>query len=634
MPEPKSLLSRLISELKRRSVFHVGVVYLVAAWVVVQVTAITSRPLRLPDWSLAFVIVIALAGFPLALVIAWAFEITPEGVRRTRETGDQEGLRALGRASRLALVGLTAILVGGLAWAAWDGWLRAPRAATAADAGAPLDPNHVAVLYLNDFSRDHDLGYLANGLTETLIHKLSGVGGLTVVPTNGVKQYRGEDSPPIDSIGRLLNAGSVVEGSVQGAGDRVRVNVQLVNASTGDQVASQLVEASLGDPFALQDTVSSEVARFLRVRLGRAIRLQSARDSAHDPRAWKLYEVAIGLRDDANSLRSARDTAGAMDHYRRADSLFDIAGELDPKWTEPVLESGWTHLTMARIQAAVPSQSDTALLREGLRDADRILSDRPGNAPALELKGNLEWFLSQASSGAEKAKTLDAAERDLRAATMRDPSLARAWAVLAYILRGRGSFEEAGVDAQRMREADPYLSNDVQYLYISAILALEFHHIERADSLFARGEELYPTEPAFVSNRLVIVASRPSRRGSVDTAWARLRKTRTLLPPGQKYQEGPFLVAATLARAGLVDSARAVERRARDIDPNSATADYDGAYVALQLGERDRAIDLLERYVSKIPQQRRYVGRDWWWAPLHDDPRFQEIVDTTRSVVR
>ena len=126
-------------------------------------------------------------------MVAWAFEITPEGVRRTEETGDEEGNRAVGRTSRIALVGITAVLVAGMAWGAWDYWLRVPPDAPAAEAAAPLDPNHVAVLYLKDFSRDHDLGYLADGLTETLIHRLGGVEGLTVVPTNGVKPFRGCD---------------------------------------------------------------------------------------------------------------------------------------------------------------------------------------------------------------------------------------------------------------------------------------------------------------------------------------------------------------------------------------------------------------------------------------------------------
>ncbi len=636
MPESKSLLGRLISELKRRNVFHVGVVYLLAAWIAVQVTSIVTTPLRLPHWTLAFVIVVAIAGFPLALVVAWAFEITPEGVRRTEETDDEAQSRAVGRASRIALVGITAVLVAGMAWGAWDYWLRVPPEARAAASAAPLDPDRVAVLYLKDISPDHSLGYLADGLTETLIHRLGDVEGLTVVPTNGVKPFR-DASLPFDSVGRLLNAGTVVDGSVQGSGDRVRVTVQLVDAASGNQLASQQLDEPFGDPFALQDTLSSEVARFLRQRLGKAVDLQRARESAHDPRAWKLYQVASGLRDDGNSLRWARDTAGAMSHYQRADSLFSAAARIDPEWIRPTLERAWTYLTMARVGAGVTTQTDTALLRKGLGVADRILSRDPENARAEEVKGNLEFYLARVQVEDRVPagrRTMDQAERDLQVATTRDPTRARAWAVLAYLLKSQGRFQEARVAAERMSEADPYLANDAEYLYELAALAIEFHHLDRADSLSSRGEVRFPYQAAFPANKLLVVASRPADSAAVDSAWALLDRIERLFPPGQKYQEGRYYVAATLIRAGLVDSGRAVARRARDINPGSPTVPHDEAYLALQMGDTEGAIRDLRRYLELVPQQRSYVGKDWWWEPLHGDPRFQELVDTTRSAVR
>ncbi|MDP2480749.1 MAG: hypothetical protein Q8W51_14195 [Candidatus Palauibacterales bacterium] len=634
MPESKSFLSRLVSELKRRNVLHVGVVYLVAAWVVVQVTSIVSTPLRLPHWTLALVIVAAIAGFPLALVVAWAFEITPEGVRRTDEAEDQQGRRPVGRASRVALVGVTAVLVAGMTWGAWDHWLRVPP--VEAEAARPLDPNHVAVLYLKDIGPNHSLGYLADGLTETLIHRLGSVDGLTVVPTNGVKPFR-DASVPFDSVGRLLNAGTVVDGSVQGTGDRVRVTVQLVDASTGDQLASQQLDEPLGDPFALQDTVSSEVARFLRQRLGKSVELRRAMESADDPRAWKLYQVALGLRDDANSLRWARDTAGAMALFERADSLFRVAGTLDPAWIRPPLESAWTRLTMARVGAGVTTQTDTTLLRRGLGPANQVLSRHPGNARALEVKGNLEFFIARVQLADREPtgqRTMEEAERNLRAATTRDPTRARAWAVLAYILKGQGKFAEARVAAERMAEADPYLSNDAEYLYELAALAIEFGQLDRADSLSSRGETRFPYMPAFPANKLLILASRGTDSAAPDSAWTLLDRTERLFPPGQKYQEGRYYVAATLIRAGLVDSGQAVAHRAREIDPTSPTVPHDEAYLALLLGDREGAIRDLVHYLEVVPQQRAYVAKDWWWDPLKADPRFQELVDTTRSAVR
>lgn len=638
MQERKSFPGRLLSELERRHVLHVAAVYLVAAWLVVQVVSVVEGPLRLPGIVLQLVILLAMLGLPVAVAIAWAFELTPEGVKRSEEAEADGGDPAFTRASRLAVVGLTAIVMTGMGWGAWVMWLSGapPVASNATDTSARLDPDHVAVLYLRDISPDHNLAYLADGLTETLIHRLGRVTGLTVVPTNGVKPFR-DASLPFDSIGRLLHAGTVVDGSVQGAGDRVRIAVNLVDATTGNQIDTKQLDEPLGDPLALQDTVSSEVARFLRKRLGTVVELQRAKESAHDPRAWKLYQVALGLRDDGDSLRVVHDTSGATGLYERADSLFRAAAKLDPSWTQPTLQSGWTHLSMARVRAITTSQADTGFLRQGLEDAARILSEDPDNARALSLRGNLEWWLSQSASvrSVDKSKAFDAAERDLRAATTRDPGLAKAWLMLAYILRGRGEFEEARVAARRMAEADPYLSYDVYDAYLRAQLAIEFHQLGRADSLLAQAEKLFPREATFPYYRLLLVASEPADSTSVKRAWALLDRVESRLPSGGPDQESRMWVAITLARAGLVDSARAVASRAEAIQPgNPARVERNEAYLSLVLGRRDEALRHLKRYLELAPDQRAYNAHDWWWTPLHGDPRFEELVDTTRSAVR
>ncbi|HKK08096.1 MAG TPA: tetratricopeptide repeat protein, partial [Gemmatimonadota bacterium] len=380
--------------------------------------------------------------------------------------------------------------------------------------------------------------------------------------------------------------------------------------------------------------VSSEVARFLRRRLGQEVRLRQARRGADDPGAWKVYQVAIRLRDDADSLRLSRDTTGARQLYDRVDSLLTVAARMDRKWPQPILERGWTALSRARIRSVTLSEADTVPLREGIDDADRILATEEDSAAALELRGNLEWFLSRAAEprgGEDGQAILGASERDLRAATTMDPRLARAWAVLAYILKGNGKFEEARLAARRMSEADPYLSNDVVYLYMSAALALELGQTARADSLFGRGQVLYPRVAAYPAGRLVILASRPAGPGAVAGAWALLRQTEDLNGP---WQKGRYCVAATLARAGLADSARAVARSARAMDPGSPTVPHEEAYLALLLGDRDQALSLLGRYLELMPHERAYVARDWWWTPLHGDPRFQALIDPASDTLR
>lgn len=636
MAEPKSFLSRLIYELRWRKVPRVAAAYLAVAVAAIGGATAAVSALYLPDWTASFVVLVAILGFPVAIVVSWVFDLTPEGVKRTEEP-EAESRLLLGQSARVTLLGVTVLITVGGGFAFWELNIAGRAAgATEVPAAVPLDPNHVAVLYLRDDSPDHSLGWLATGLTDNLNQRLGSVEQLTVVPINGVKGFRGAATPSIDSIARLVNAGSVVQGSVQGSGDRVRVNVQLVDASTGDQLFSQYFGGSLGDPFALEDSLSAEVSRFLRKRLGTSIEIRHQKRSADDPQAWERFQRAVNARDDGDALRLARDTAGAMDQYEHADSLFDVAAKLDPKWAQPTLESGWTHLAMARVQAPTLGETDTTQLREGLRDSKRVLAGYSDSAAALALRGNLEWFFSQAKGvgSTEKSRALDAALSDVRAATTADPELARAWMILSYILLGQGHFQQAKVAAQHMADADPYLANDVATLFVQARLALDLHQMDKAESLFIRGEKLFPKQTAYPAWRLLILASRPARPGAADSAWALLNKVESLMsrPP---YPEGRFYVAITLARAGLVDSARAVAGRAEQIKSgNQARVQRMEAYLSLVLGDRTEALQHLRRYLELDPNSRAYNAHDWWWDPLHGDPRFEELVDTTRSAVR
>lgn len=620
----------LLSELRRRRVPQVAVAYLIAAWVVIQVVATITDPLQLPPSSQTLVIVLAVLGLPVTLVVAWAFEITPEGVRRTRDREGVEGdVPPVRRSTQFMGVLIGSVLVLALGWGAWWLWIRTASTDTArASEVTTLDRNRVAVLYFDDYSPNHELGYLSGGLTETLIHELSAVNGLSVVPANGVKPYR-NGSLSDDSIGRALRAGSVVGGSVQLSGDSLRVIVRLVDAATASEVSDTVIDVPNGDLFALQDSVSSQVARFLRRDLGEEIRLHRAKEGADDPEAWRLYETALALRDDADSLRISRDTTGAKGLYGRVDSLLSVVHDKDPAWTLPAVERGWTLLSMARTGATTVAQTDTTLLRRGVRQADRVLAEHHEDPAALELRGYLEWFLSQATAPTESEATLDSAQHDLDEATTRDPSRARAWLGLAYILRGRGRFDAMRVATQRAAEADPYLFNTADYSFLAASILLELGRLDEADKAYASAEQLYPHIPAYPQGRLIILASRPASPGSVDRAWAYLRKVEQLGP--KKWQYGRMLVAAALARAGLPDSARAVARKARAMDPDYPWAVYGQAYVYLQLGDRDRALQLLSRYLELSPERRSYTAKDWWWKPLHSDPRFQALIDTTRA---
>ena len=250
-------LNALVSELRRRRVFRVAAIYGVAAWVFIEVT---STILLLPDWLMRVVVVCAVLGFPLALVLSWAFDITPDGVQRAEEHGgvEESTLQLVHTPGvRLGLVGLVVLVTAVAGWASWGLWLRPGADAGVGPAEDPataeveLDASHVAVLYFDDHSLDGSLGHIASGLTEFLIHELSQIELLSVISRNGVKPFR-DGTTAFGDMVRSLGVGSLVEGSVERLGDRLRATIQLVDGRTGLHLLSRQIEREGDDLIGLR----------------------------------------------------------------------------------------------------------------------------------------------------------------------------------------------------------------------------------------------------------------------------------------------------------------------------------------------------------------------------------------------
>ncbi|MGH7459736.1 MAG: BTAD domain-containing putative transcriptional regulator, partial [Longimicrobiales bacterium] len=208
---------------------------------------------------------------------------------------------------------------------------------------AGSDLSRIAVLYFDDHSAGGTLDYLAKGLTEALIEELSRVEALNVISRNGVKPFQNANAT-IDSIRRALKVGTIVEGSVQQAGDSIRVGVDLVDARTGVRVDSRTLQAAIGKGFELEDDVVREVGVFLRERLGREIQLQRIARGASSQEAYRLYQTADDFREQVLAAQP-RLRVSDSDRYefllQSADSMLIAASRLDPRWLEPVLLRGW-----------------------------------------------------------------------------------------------------------------------------------------------------------------------------------------------------------------------------------------------------------------------------------------------------
>lgn len=625
----------LLSELKRRHVFRAVTVYAVAAWALVEVasTVLPVFPISDPDAILRILVFLVVLGFPVALVLAWAFDLTTEGVQRTgeNESAPPVVLSFLRSAPfRASLVVFVLGFTGTMGWVSWHLWLRpgVDRTASKGSVARAFDPTRIAVLYLDDHSPNAELAYLANGITESLIHELSRIEALHVVSRNGVKPYR-DLAIPLDSLARLLGVGSLVEGSVAGGGDRILVTVQLVDAASGMHLLSEEIESGEGDILTLKEGIVREAVRLLGQSLGRELRRRVGEDEAGDPRAWELYQQAQHLREDADTLRWALgDTTSAGRVLVRADSLLGEAAAHDLRWVAPVLDRGWVARTRAGLLSSSATTRDPLLLQRGMAYAEEALLRDPGNPGALALRGTIRVDLFRSGEGGGDLDALARqAEEDLRGAVGSDPGQAYAWVALAELLRLGGEFSEASIAAEHALEADPFLINaEKEIIFTLSQVWLDVGDVEKAERWTDEGRRRFPAEPAFPAAKLVILAGRGGEGAVVDTAYALMAQVTRELGLPSAWRLGRLQVAAVLALAGLPDSAAAVVEAVRREGSTGAYVQYFEANVRVRLGQYDSALDLLEGYLEAMPHRRAYIGRDWWWEPLRSEPRFQRLV--------
>ncbi|GMR14361.1 MAG: hypothetical protein BMS9Abin29_2613 [Gemmatimonadota bacterium] len=541
---------------------------------------------------------------------ARAFIESLEGVRKATSPQARTRLRNL-FVTTAAAAALVALMIPLRAWFAGSG------------TPAVLDPAHVAVLYFDDLSEGGELGYLADGVTESLIYALGKVDPLSVVSRNGVKPYR-QLAIPLDSLARSLGTGSLVEGSIERSGERLVATIRLVDGETGTQLLSERIERSGEDLIALRDDIVQEAARLLGQQLGRNLQLEAAMVATDSDEAWQLSQQAAHLVEDADTLRwSLGDRVSAERLLARADSLLERAEAADPEWTGPPLARGWAVLRMARMSGS-RSRYDEALLRQSMDHAEHVLDEHPEDPEALELRGqalnDLSWLLTIAADEREVARLRDAAEVDFRAAVEADPSRVKAWIGLADLLRVGGRFSEASLAAQSALDADPFLINAEQgILQVLSQVWLDLGEVERAEEWNDAGRQRYPALLNFAATKLVILAGWKDTPPAVDTAWQ-------LASVLKGWRSGEMLVAGVLARAGLADSARAMADRIRPEVEQDPWASYYEANTRIQLGEPDAALALLGEFLEAMPGRKSYIANDWWWEPLRSDPRFQALV--------
>jgi serine/threonine-protein kinase len=531
------------------------------------------------------------------------------------------------------------VAVAGVGLIVLVGWLLLGRSGRARlVTNSSLDPRRVAVLYFTDLSRDSSLGHVAAGLTERLITELQKVHALAVVSANGVAPFRGQEgSISRDSIARALRASTLVDGSVEPVGDRVRATVRLVDGTSGADVGERVSFTMPGQQLLrVRDSVIQETARLLRARLGDEVQLRELQAETNSPQAWALVQRGNDLRRRGERALSAGDAAGALVAARQADSLLDDAERADPRWSEAAVLHGYVSLLASR--AGTVRQERAARLREGLVHAAKALQINSADAAAIGLRGTLRyqlWRLNLDPNSTRQIALLDSAQADLESAVRIDPSLASVHAVLSQLhyAAPREDLVAVILEARAAYEADAYLREAETVLDRLFFASYDLAQFQEARRWCDEGGRRFPNTSRFADCQLWLLLA-PGADLDVAGAWSVAARADSFTPASQR----PFrtrlrriLVGGVIGRAGLRDSAEHVFAGARttdaEIDPEQDLPGYE-AVARAQMGDTQGAIALLRRYVATHPGHTFQRGGvlHWWWRGLERDPQFAALL--------
>jgi TolB-like protein len=482
MNDSPSSLRRFLADLKRRRVFRVAVVYAVVAFIIWQAAEIAFPALSLPDWSLTLVVVLTLLGFPIALVLAWAFEITPQGVKRTEPLAEGAARLEPGKRAIAATVGI-AVLVLSVATT----WLLVRDTGPTPSVGR----KSIAVLPFDNLSPDPEADeYFAEGIHDEILAYLSKVGDIKVTSRTSVMRYK-ESRKSLGEIAAELGVATILEGTVRRAEGRVRITAQLIDAQADEHLWADTYERDYADIFAIQVDVAEQIAAALRVTLTPEAEQRIQKRPTESLAAYDLY-----LRGRYFWNRRSKD-----DFYRAIEHFEQAIAE-DPGYAQAYAGLADTYNLLA-VYWMLPPDEAVPLARAA---AERALELDPNVAEAYTCLAHIhtwyDWSWSEAKTGFERALSLDpnyATARHwysmyLMAQGQPDEALAEArWAVeldplsvflrnhLARYLVVRRRYAESIEALNTAAEMDPSIGNPHGWLFL--VYSLQGHHDEAVEAL-------------------------------------------------------------------------------------------------------------------------------------------------------
>ena len=661
-------MTGFFEEVKRRKVYRVAVAYVIAAGGIIQLASAAFPAWELPNWSLRLVIVLLLIGFPIALILAWAFDVTSQGIKAT------PAVAAPGSHLRRNVIML---IVTGIIISAAAGFFLLPRAAA-----RKIDKS-IAVLPFENLSDDKENAYFADGIQDDVLTNLSKIGDLKVISRTSVMPYRGK-TQNLREIGKTLGVSTILEGSVRRSGNRVRINVQLIDATTDEHLWASDYDRDLTDVFAIQTDLAQKISEALQAKLSPVEKSRMERRPTENGEAYLAFV-------QAHNLQNAVEDLGKL---KQSEQLYARAVELDPKFALAIarysqLESWIVHSfdasadrrekARALAQRALQLQPDLPeahlamgfslyygdndfegalkefeIAQRGLPNESEVylalgaIERRQGkwnesNASlekAVSLNPKDIWALQNLAINYEMQRNFEAANKTIDKTLAVDPNEPGALGYKAkFAIEEKGDFETAEkiVDKLKTIPQSPLIQSKIAGEYVSMlILQRKFEEAERVAEKIPDG--FLNTFPGALCGKYYAIGTVKLALRNETGAREALLKAKAfaedLVKQNPDVAQAHAQLAGILARLGEKEAALATIKRAQELLPETKDA-FGGpditvaaAEIHALLGDADGAITLLDGLLQRPSTINVPVLKlDPLWDPLRKDPRFQALID-------
>jgi TolB-like protein/Flp pilus assembly protein TadD len=575
------------AELKRRNVYKVGIAYIIGGWALSQGIAQVFPVFDVPNWAIRLIVLLIIIGLPIALVLAWMFELTPEGIKRT-ETAD--AMPATARKKKH--VWIFVVIIGTLVsiglfflgrYSAINGSPRQSEAATVPD-------KSIAVLPFENLSRDPDNAYFAEGVQDEILTRLAKVADLKVISRTSTQHFKSAPEN-LPEIAKKLGVMYILEGSVQKANDQVRVNVQLINAMTDAHLWADTFDRKLTDIFAVESEIAKTIAETLQARLTGSEKSSITKTPTVNPEAYELYLKGRFFSEK----RTGADIRKSIEYY-------DQAIAKDPNYPLAYVGLADSYLLLSPY-GDIPPKESTPPARAALKKA-------------LELDDSLAQ--AHASSGLLATLELDVHRgiSELERAIQLNPNYATAHHWLARPLMAIGQSDRAIAEGKRAIELDP-LS-----LICNADLSKVYFNGHRFDEAEAQARKTLEMDSRFAVAHYYLGGAFQFK-GKLTEAIAEYQKSAEL---NGDDQYSLAMLGQAYARKGQMEDARKVLARLSEKPKSRYVAPYALALVLTALGDKAHALDELERGYDEGGFYISLITVDPFFDDLRGDPRFKALV--------